>query len=194
MSGPWGKPTAGGPATQLTETGGPTTLTVGVVADGEYLVRSGTTFVGGTPASTELKALTATTQTVNTATYADIVGLTGFSVTSGVRYRYAASILFESAATTGATLGVAIAGSVGTIYGEATFRRDSGTLLYARITAVDTGLTGGSMDAINTVYESKIEGVFTATATGTMDFRVNESGSGLKTLHNGSWAEITPLT
>lgn len=34
----------------LRETGGPTLLALGAVADGEYLVRSGTTIVGGTPA------------------------------------------------------------------------------------------------------------------------------------------------
>lgn len=34
----------------LRETAGPTTLTMGAVADGEYLRRSGTTVIGGTPA------------------------------------------------------------------------------------------------------------------------------------------------
>jgi len=37
-------------ANKIVETAGPTTLTVGAVADGEYLKRSGATVVGGTPA------------------------------------------------------------------------------------------------------------------------------------------------
>jgi hypothetical protein len=36
-------------ASGLRETSGPTLLTLGAIADGEYLVRSGTTVVGGTP-------------------------------------------------------------------------------------------------------------------------------------------------
>lgn len=40
----------GMPPTQLEETGGPTVLDMGAVADGEYLKRSGATIVGDTPA------------------------------------------------------------------------------------------------------------------------------------------------
>ncbi len=36
-------------ALSLTETGGPTTLTVGAIPDGDYLVRSGSTIIGGSP-------------------------------------------------------------------------------------------------------------------------------------------------
>lgn len=36
----------GGPATEIAETGGPTTLTVGAVADGQVLKRSGSTLIG----------------------------------------------------------------------------------------------------------------------------------------------------
>lgn len=39
-----------GPATQIIETGGPTTLTIGAIADGQYAKRVGTTLVGGSPA------------------------------------------------------------------------------------------------------------------------------------------------
>ncbi len=36
-------------ALSLTETGGPTTLTIGAIPDGDYLVRSGSTIIGGSP-------------------------------------------------------------------------------------------------------------------------------------------------
>jgi hypothetical protein len=39
---------------RLQESGGPTTLTMGAVADGDFLKRSGTSVVGGTPASSGL--------------------------------------------------------------------------------------------------------------------------------------------
>lgn len=39
----------GGPATQIDETGGPTTLDIAAIADGEYLRRSGTDIIGDTP-------------------------------------------------------------------------------------------------------------------------------------------------
>lgn len=43
----WQTPSAaGGPATQIQESSGPTTLTLGAVADGEVLTRVGTTLVG----------------------------------------------------------------------------------------------------------------------------------------------------
>lgn len=41
----------GGAATQIDETGGPTTLDIAAIADGEYLKRSGTDIVGDTPAA-----------------------------------------------------------------------------------------------------------------------------------------------
>ncbi|MCE9581743.1 MAG: hypothetical protein K8T20_04415 [Planctomycetes bacterium] len=34
---------------RLKESGGPTTLTVGAIADGDFLKRSGTSVIGGTP-------------------------------------------------------------------------------------------------------------------------------------------------
>ena len=37
---------AGGPATEIEESSGPTTLTVGAVADGQVLKRSGSTLIG----------------------------------------------------------------------------------------------------------------------------------------------------
>ncbi len=36
-------------ALSLTETGGPTTLTIGAIPDGDYLVRSGSAIIGGSP-------------------------------------------------------------------------------------------------------------------------------------------------
>jgi hypothetical protein len=44
-----GEAVGGGPAEQLIETGGPTTLDMGAVADGEYLQRVGDQIVGATP-------------------------------------------------------------------------------------------------------------------------------------------------
>lgn len=40
-----------GPATQIDETSGPTTLDIAAIADGEYLRRSGTDIIGDTPSS-----------------------------------------------------------------------------------------------------------------------------------------------
>ena len=40
---------AASPATQITETSGPTTLDIGAIADGEHLLRDGTDLVGKTP-------------------------------------------------------------------------------------------------------------------------------------------------
>lgn len=39
-------PAAGGPATQIQESSGPTTLTIGAIADGEFAKRVGATLVG----------------------------------------------------------------------------------------------------------------------------------------------------
>jgi hypothetical protein len=47
-----GEALGGGPATQIDETGGPTTLDIDAIADGEYLQRVGTEIVGATPVGT----------------------------------------------------------------------------------------------------------------------------------------------
>lgn len=45
-TGPLGAGGAGGPATEIEESSGPTTLAIGAVADGEFLKREGSTVVG----------------------------------------------------------------------------------------------------------------------------------------------------
>lgn len=51
MSPPLIQPQGGGPAKSIRETSGPTVLTLGAVADGEYLKRSGSTVVGAAVSS-----------------------------------------------------------------------------------------------------------------------------------------------
>lgn len=49
---------AGGSATSITESSGPTTLSVGAIADGEYLKRSGSTVIGATVSASSFSVLT----------------------------------------------------------------------------------------------------------------------------------------
>jgi hypothetical protein len=49
-----------GSAKSIEESSGPTSLDIGAIADGDFLKRSGTTIVGGTPGATTLNVITIT--------------------------------------------------------------------------------------------------------------------------------------
>lgn len=71
--GPFPGPGSGGtsgPATQITETSGPTTLTIGAIADGQYAQRVGTTLVGGSPSGSG----TVTSVAMTVPTFLSIAG------------------------------------------------------------------------------------------------------------------------
>lgn len=53
-----GAPGTPGPSNVITESSGPTDLTVGAIADGQYGKRVGATFVGGIPSAADVGALT----------------------------------------------------------------------------------------------------------------------------------------
>jgi hypothetical protein len=85
LAGQLGNTAASPDVRGIRETAGPTLLTMGAVADGQYLLRSGTTVIGGTPGAGP-GGLTLTTVEVNLGTYARRSGrfnITSSGLTSG---------------------------------------------------------------------------------------------------------------
>jgi len=85
----------------LRETGGPTNLTLGAVADGQYLKRSGTSIVGETPVGggeSEIIVVKSADTANSTTTLADATGLT-FNADANSTYIIEVFLLWNSSAT-----------------------------------------------------------------------------------------------
>lgn len=176
----------------LRETGGPTTLTLGAVADGEYLRRSGSTVVGGTPAGGGGGPTTAkktADQTFNATGPADVTSLS-FAVTSGHYYYFRFVCLVRSdTATVGVRLTVTVPGV--TRFGGRAFHPiaadGAGCEFQGAITASGDAVIPTAVPAINTDYIAVVEGLLVPSANGTLQLRAGtETGTTVVTVRQGS--------
>lgn len=178
---------------------GPTDLTVGAVADGQYLKRSGTTLVGDTPSGgggpSSVKSTADQTKTDGT-----LINVTNcsFSLTSGVYYKFQFLITFRSSvATVGLKIGltfpgitrfsctaqipIAAAGAGGTLQGY--------------ITASGGAVTGTAVAAINTDYLAVVDGLILPSANGTLQLQFAAETTGATvTCRQGTCGVLYTLT
>jgi len=183
------------PAQAIRTTTGPTTLTVGAVADGEYLVRSGTTLIGGTPSGSGAVNYVLTADRSVTITEADVTGWTGITLTASKLYRYTMHVSFSNDTASSAMPGIGLfftnapVGYSGLFYGMVTASTDSDR-------AMDVGVVGstGTVSSSGVIYPIFISGTFKANATpGTFKIRSSTSGANTSTLYAGSYLTLEQL-
>lgn len=184
----------------VTSTAGSNAMTVekirGVNVDatapttGQLLVYNGASWIPtNDPVSTVRKtADQATTNTTPVAT----TGMS-FAVTNGVTYKFSFTIIFRSSNTLyGPEFGLtAPTGTLSAVAIIPIAADGTGAAFHGSITSSGDSVTGTSVQATNTDYLARIEGIFVATANGTLQLtHGSENAAGTITVRTGSTGEI----
>ena len=174
-------------------TTGPTLLTIGAVADGQYLQRSGAEIVGNTPpggGESEVIARTTGDLPNSTTTFADITGLT-FSMLADKDYIFEAWIIFQSN-TAGTGIKFAVNGPASPVAVAMLAHIPIALTLYASCVtlasrAYITGNPSASVDTINSNLLCKIDGIVrNGVNPGTFALRFAAETTGIVKIMTGS--------
>ena len=157
---------------------------------GQLLVYNGASWIPTTdPVSTTRKTADQAFSSTNPAAATQL----SFSVVNGVTYRFAFSIIFRSASTlAGAEFGLtAPAGTLSAIAIIPIAGDGTGAAFHGSITASNDTVTATGVQATNTDYFARVEGIYVATATGTLQLIVGSETNGQAiTVRTGSMGEI----
>jgi hypothetical protein len=187
----------------IRETAGPTLLTLGAVADGEYLRRSGATLVGGTPSggggSAPKYVRKAANQTHALVAYANVTDLV-FALLANTAYNFRFLVAYQSAATTtGIGLAMTFPASPTSIqyfqeYGGNLTAATAGASGTTFATAADTGATSIAVQTAATSYKAEVEGLIVNGANaGNLQLRVRAEVAAQVTIMAGSYGVLTQL-
>lgn len=157
---------------------------------GQLMAYNGSAWIPTTdPVSTTRKTADQAFTAVNPAATTQM----SFTVVNGVTYRFSFSIIFRSASTfTGAEFGLtAPTGTLSAIAIIPIAADGTGGAFHGSITSSGDSVTGTGVQATNADYLARVEGIFVATANGTLQLTTGSETNGTAiTVKAGSMGEI----